>query len=142
MHIISMFINNMFNKFYFNKKAMDFEAYEIIYEDAASEEIGNITSLEYFLNGHFKDVKKDVKKESGSINNNFNNVVKNVTPRDLFHAKLDKIVEEDIVSTESQPWALETCKKFVKILHTNKNRKNEQQVSKNEIFAVKDFYRL
>ena len=41
-------------------------------------------------------MKKEVKKEPGSIDYNFDNAVKNVTPGDLFHAKLAKIVEEDI----------------------------------------------
>ena len=129
MFVISVFTNNMFNKF-FNKKAMDFKAYEIIYEDAVSEEFDNITSLESFLNGPFKDVKKEVKKEPGSIDNNFDNAVKNVTPRDLFHAKLAKIVEEDIFLIESQPWALKSSKMFIKILHINKNRKMNKKLAK------------
>ena len=52
----------MFSKFCFNKKAVDFEVYEIIYEDAVSGELDNITSLESFFERFFQRCEERSKK--------------------------------------------------------------------------------
>ena len=85
-------------------------------------------------------MKKKIKAECTN-KNDFDNTVKNAPIKDSRRAKLKKIVEGNMFSTDLEPWRKHASNKFIFRICRSNSQKDNEKISKNEMMLLRNFYR-